>query len=305
MVKDEHVVLGKWKRTGKNIEEDDIWKKQSIFWELPYWKDLDVSHLIDIMHVEKNVCESLLGTLLNTDRKTRDHGHAQGDLKKMGIRPKLWLDDSVKRTELATSCIALSKHEKEEFCGFFKSVKDPSGYSTNVSRLISLLDLKVALVVKSHDDHVLLTQMIIVEIQNILPINVREAIMNFYFFFNVIGQKEISEEALESLEKRHYKTLCFLESYFPPDFFDISVYFTTHLIKEIKLLGPMFLHQMYTYERLNGILKSFVRNRAYPESSTIQGYYTEEVVEWVLNYGDLSNPIGVPLGSYNIRKRDH
>jgi hypothetical protein len=67
----------------------------------------------------------------------------------------------------------------------------------------------------------------------------------------------------------------------------------------------MFLHQMYTYERLNGILKSFVRNRAYPESSTIQGYYTEEVVEWVLNYGDLSNPIGVPLGSYNIRKRDH
>jgi hypothetical protein len=36
MVKDVHVVLGKWKRTGKNTGEDDIWKKQSIFWELPY-----------------------------------------------------------------------------------------------------------------------------------------------------------------------------------------------------------------------------------------------------------------------------
>jgi hypothetical protein len=36
MVKDVHVVLGKEKRTGKNTEEDDIWKKQSIFWELPY-----------------------------------------------------------------------------------------------------------------------------------------------------------------------------------------------------------------------------------------------------------------------------
>jgi hypothetical protein len=76
MVKDVHVVLGKRKMTDKKTEEDDMWKKQSIFWELPYWKDLDVHHLIDVMHVEKNVCESLLGTLLNTDKKTKNHGHA-------------------------------------------------------------------------------------------------------------------------------------------------------------------------------------------------------------------------------------
>jgi hypothetical protein len=51
---------------------------------------------------------------------------------------------------------------------------------------------------------------------------------------------------------------------------------------------------MYVYERFNSILKSFVRNRAYPEGSMIQGYCTEEAVEWALNYADLSNPIGVP-----------
>jgi hypothetical protein len=123
-----------------------------------------------------------------------------------------------------------------------------------------LLDLKVALSVKSHDYHVLLTQMIVIGIQNILPVNVQEAIMNFCFFFNAIGQKVLSEEALKSLEKRHYKTLCFLEMYFPPAFFDINVYFTTDLIMEIKLLGPVFLHQVYAYDRFNGILKSFVRN---------------------------------------------
>jgi hypothetical protein len=113
----------------------------------------------------------------------------------MGIRPELWLDDSVKGAELPTSCITLSKHEKKEFCGFLKNLKVPSGYSTNISRLISFSDLKVALDVKSHDYHVLLTQMIVVGIQNILPVNVWEAIMNFCFFFNAIGQKVLSEEA--------------------------------------------------------------------------------------------------------------
>jgi hypothetical protein len=196
MVKDVHVVLGKRKRTSKNTGEDDMWKKQLIFWELSYWKDLDVCHSIDVMHVEKNVCERLLGTLLNTDGKTRDHGYARADLKKMGIRSELWLDDSVKGMELPTSCITLSKHEKKEFCGFLKNVKVPSGYLTNVLRLISFLDLKVALGVKSHDYHVLLTQMIAVEIQNILSVNVWEAIMNFCFFFNAIGQKVLNEEAL-------------------------------------------------------------------------------------------------------------
>jgi hypothetical protein len=71
----------------------------------------------------------------------------------------------------------------------------------NVSRLISFPDLKVAPSVKSHDYHVLLMQMIVVGIQNTLPVNVREAVMNFCFFFNAIGQKVLSEEALETLEK--------------------------------------------------------------------------------------------------------
>jgi hypothetical protein len=63
--------------------------------------------------------------------------------------------------------------------------------------------------------------------------------MNFCFFFNTVGQKVPSEEALESLEKALPSSL---EMYFPPAFFDISVHFIAHLIKEIKLLGHVFLH---------------------------------------------------------------
>jgi 5-keto 4-deoxyuronate isomerase len=80
-------------------------------------------------------------------------------------------------------------------------VKVPSGYSTNVSRLISLPNLKVAHGVKSNNYYVFITQMIVVEIWNILPVNVQETIMNVCFFFNAIGQKVLCEEALESLKK--------------------------------------------------------------------------------------------------------
>jgi hypothetical protein len=51
--------------------------------------------------------------------------------------------------------------------------------------------------------------MIVVGIRNTLPVNVLEAIINFCFFFNAIGQKVLSEEALESLKKGIMKLYAF------------------------------------------------------------------------------------------------
>jgi hypothetical protein len=83
--------------------------------------------------------------------------------------------------------------------------------------------------------------------------------------------------------------------YFPTAFFDISVHFTTHLIKKIKLLGPVFLHQMYVYERFNGILKAFIRNQDYRMGTMVQGYCIEEAAVGALCYADSSNQISVPM----------
>jgi hypothetical protein len=60
-------VLGKRKRTAtvKKGADKKRWKKMSILWELPYWKDLTVHHSIDLMHVKKNVCGCLLGILMS------------------------------------------------------------------------------------------------------------------------------------------------------------------------------------------------------------------------------------------------
>ena len=41
------------------------------------------------MHITKNVCESLLGNLLNMPERTKYGPKARSDLKKMGIRDEL------------------------------------------------------------------------------------------------------------------------------------------------------------------------------------------------------------------------
>jgi hypothetical protein len=48
-----------------------------------------VHHAIDVMHVEKNVCEALINTLLDILGKTKDTLNAQMDLEKMKLRNDL------------------------------------------------------------------------------------------------------------------------------------------------------------------------------------------------------------------------
>ena len=66
MVKDLKVVFGKGSCSQSIASEDGhaaMWKKNSIFWELPYWEVLDVCHAIEMMHLTKNLCVNLLGFL--------------------------------------------------------------------------------------------------------------------------------------------------------------------------------------------------------------------------------------------------
>ena len=75
MVKNMHVVFGKKNLDGTNRDRSTFpiegvpFKKQSILFQyLPYWPDLEVPHAIDAMHVQKNVFESLIATLMNTGK---------------------------------------------------------------------------------------------------------------------------------------------------------------------------------------------------------------------------------------------
>ena len=67
----------------------NCWKKKSILFALEYWKYLHVCHNFDVMHIEKNIYESIIDTLLNIPRKTKDGLSSLLDLKDIGIRCEL------------------------------------------------------------------------------------------------------------------------------------------------------------------------------------------------------------------------
>ena len=57
--------------------------------ELPYWATNKLRHNLDVMHIEKNICDSVLGTLLDILGKSKDHINSCYDLYEMGIRKDL------------------------------------------------------------------------------------------------------------------------------------------------------------------------------------------------------------------------
>ncbi len=276
--------------------------KKSIFWRLPYWKDLEINHCIDLMHVEKNVCDSLLGLLLNMPGKTKDGLNARLDLQEMNIRSELQpvTDEKTGRVYLPPACHTLSNDEKIAMLSCLAYIKVPSGYCVRISTYVKLEDLKLV-GMKSHDYHMLITKILPVAIRGILPPQVRHTIQRLCAFFNVIGQKIIDPEDLDGLQADIVSTLCHLEMYFPLALFNIMVHLTVHPVKQTKIYGPAFMRKMWPFERYMGILKSYVRNRAKPEGSIIEGYTTEEAIEFCIDYMAEIDPIGVPASRHEGR----
>ncbi|KAL8128020.1 hypothetical protein AgCh_014813 [Apium graveolens] len=111
--------------------------------DLPYWEHFQVRHCLDFMHIEKNVYESIIGTLLNIPGKMKDGMKARLDLQELGVRAELAPQQSGKRMYLPLACYTLSRKEKISFCECLSSVKVPSGYSSNPKNLVSMKDLKL------------------------------------------------------------------------------------------------------------------------------------------------------------------
>jgi hypothetical protein len=90
MVKDLKVIFGKGPGSqpvpNGADERAPMWKKKSIFWELPYWEVHEVLSAIDVMHLTKNLCVNILRFLglYGKSKDSSDDGEAGGHLTKSG-----------------------------------------------------------------------------------------------------------------------------------------------------------------------------------------------------------------------------
>ncbi|KAK1602397.1 hypothetical protein QYE76_018960 [Lolium multiflorum] len=179
-------------------------------------------------------------------------------------------------------------------------IKVPSGFSSNIKGIINM-EKKTFQNLKSHDCHVIMTQLLPIALRGLLPENVRLPIVKLCAFLNAISQKVINPEILPRLQNDVVQCLVSFELVFPPSFFNIMTHLLVHLVDEISILGPVFLHNMFPFERFMGVLKKYVHNRARPEGSISKGYGTEEVIEFCVDFIPDLKPIGVPESRHEGR----
>lgn len=173
------------KRSRAEMENsnDQQWKKKSIFFELPYWEFHHLRHNLDVMHIEKNVFDNIVYTLLDDKDRSKDNLKARKDLREMGIRPEQWPDAEGK---YAAGRFTLDNKGKTLFLSVFKNVKLPDGYASNVSRCINVQTRKIS-GLKSHDSHVIMRDLLPIAVRNLLPEDVVSAIIDLCRFFRDIS----------------------------------------------------------------------------------------------------------------------
>ena len=235
------------------------------------------------MHIEKNVCDNIIGTLLDIEGKSKDTINARKDLKDLNIRRELWLKEcGPDKFEKPHASYTLTKEESKGFCDFIRSVRLPDGYASNISRCVT--DNNKLGGMKTHDCHVLLQKILPVAILPYLTKQIRVSLIELCQFFQKICAKTLKIDELKEMQLGIVIILCKLEKIFPPSFFTIMVHLCVHLPKQALLGGPVAFRWMFGVERQMGFYKGTVRNPARPDGSIAEAYVVDEAVTFLSRY---------------------
>ncbi|GJV93916.1 hypothetical protein Tco_1541729, partial [Tanacetum coccineum] len=124
------------------------------------------------MHIEKNVLEAILNTLLRND-KSKDTAKARQDLKRLGIRSGLWLGQTKKgKCSKPQAAYSFTLENRKKFCQFIKGVKLPDGFRSNFKHKVTDNDTNIT-GLKSHDCHIMMQRLLSYGLQQYLPDEVK------------------------------------------------------------------------------------------------------------------------------------
>jgi len=201
------------------------------------------------MHVQKNMFESLIGTLLDMKDKTKEGLSSRLNMVQLGIKKELHLVRLENgKCHLPAASYNLNNEEKYVMCVWLKKLKVPSRFYSSIRSIVSMKDLTLTNY-NSHDCHVILTTFLPIAIRAINPVWIKVAVTRLCYFFNRISQKVIECDELVSLKEFAVETVSQFEMCFPLVFFNVMVHLVVHLVSQIEALSPMYLHEMWMYER--------------------------------------------------------
>ncbi|XP_057247447.1 uncharacterized protein LOC130589853 [Beta vulgaris subsp. vulgaris] len=230
------------------------WTKQSVFWELPYWRKLLIRHNLDVMHIEKNVFDNAFHTIMEVKGKTKDDLKARKDMKVYCKRRKLEtrvvLDSKGGKKILNPNApFMLPKEKRKLICEWVKKLKFPDGYASN-------LDL--------------------------LPLNVWNVITELSQFFRDLCSTTLKVNHVVRLEENIPEIICKLERIFPPGFFNSMEHLPIHLPYEAKVGGPVQYRRMYPCESL--FEEQMMRECGYQSLEEVWIKSEDEYPNWFKEY---------------------
>ena len=159
-----------WRQTPENMRPPAGMKRLSVFHELPYWKDLLINHLLDPMHIFKNVGSIIWEHITGN----RDSKSARDDMQLVGRMRNVWPKVVGDRCTLPKAPWVLSKKDIRTINKEIASFRTPTGYMhclkgafTTDGRLSGL---------KLHDWHKMLQFVLPLVLGGFLHDDVRKAI---------------------------------------------------------------------------------------------------------------------------------
>lgn len=245
-------------------------------------QDMPVCHVLDAMHIEKNISECVLKFLFGE----KDSVESRQDLEEVGWRWELWLRPRPNRQGFykPQAPYVFTNVERKIFVDEVSAIRTPTGYG---SALGKHLRKSRSIGLKSHDHHNLVQQIILMAIRTLLQPLQRTALIRLGKSLNIICAWIVDEVERDALRLYIVETICVLEVSFPPAFFDIMQHTLVHLVDEMAVCGPVGGRWMYPCERYLGTLKSYVRSTAHPEASMANGYAADEALGFCTKYLNL------------------
>ncbi|GKE00836.1 reverse transcriptase domain-containing protein [Tanacetum coccineum] len=235
------------------------------------------------MHIEKNVLEAILNTLLMND-KSKDTAKARQDLKRLGIRSGLWLGQTKKgKCSKPQAAYSFTPQNRKKFCQFVKGVKLRDGFGSNFKHKVTDNDTNIT-GLKSHDCHIMMQHLLRYGLQQYLPDEVAKPIIELCSFFKQIYYATLMEDDMLKAQSKVVDILCNLELIYPSAFLDIMIHLVIHLPLEALEGGPIRPQWMFPFERYMKNLKGYVKNKAKPEGSIAEGYVAEEALTFSSHY---------------------